>query len=77
MDISLKNKNAVICGSSQGIGLATAQELALNGANCFFWPAIGIIAAGSEQFSKSATQQHRGITVDFNVRLQWNRRLKS
>ena len=34
MDISLKNKTAVICGSSQGIGLAAAKELAVNGANC-------------------------------------------
>jgi 3-oxoacyl-[acyl-carrier protein] reductase len=67
MDISLKNKNAVIGGSSQGIGLAAAQELALNGANCF------LMARNAEKLqlavnglSKSGTQQHRGITVDFN-----------
>ncbi len=34
MNLSLKEKYAVICGSSQGIGLAAAKELALNGANC-------------------------------------------
>lgn len=34
MILSLEGKNAVICGSSQGIGLAIAQELALMGANC-------------------------------------------
>ena len=34
MDISLKGKTALICGSSQGIGLAAAKELAHNGANC-------------------------------------------
>src|SRR5450432_2866614 len=67
MDISLKSKNAVICGSSQGIGLAAAQELALNGASCF------LMARNSEtlqqavnSLSKTGVQQHRGITVDFN-----------
>ena len=34
MNLSLEGKNAVICGSSQGIGLAIAEELALLGANC-------------------------------------------
>lgn len=34
MDLSLKNKTAVICGSSQGIGFAAALELAAMGANC-------------------------------------------
>jgi 3-oxoacyl-[acyl-carrier protein] reductase len=34
MDLSLHGKKAVICGSSQGLGLASAKELALLGANC-------------------------------------------
>jgi 3-oxoacyl-[acyl-carrier protein] reductase len=34
MNLSLEGKNAVICGSTQGIGLAIAEELALLGANC-------------------------------------------
>lgn len=34
MDLSLKGKNALVCGSTQGIGLAIAEELALLGANC-------------------------------------------
>jgi glyoxylate reductase len=34
MDISLKGKYALICGSTQGIGLATAKVLAGLGANC-------------------------------------------
>lgn len=34
MNLSLEGKYAVICGSTQGIGLAIAEELALMGANC-------------------------------------------
>ena len=33
MEISLKNKNAIVCGSTQGIGEASAIELAKLGAN--------------------------------------------
>ena len=34
MELSLKGKTALICGSTQGIGLATAKELAALGAEC-------------------------------------------
>src|SRR5688500_4063693 len=34
MNLSLDGKHAVICGSTQGIGLAIAEELALMGARC-------------------------------------------
>ena len=33
MEITLNNKNAIVCGSTQGIGEATAIELAVLGAN--------------------------------------------
>lgn len=49
MNLSLENKNALICGSTQGIGLATAQELALLGANC-------ILFARNEQALQHAVQ---------------------
>ena len=34
MNLSLEGREAIICGSTQGIGLAIAEELALCGANC-------------------------------------------
>lgn len=34
MDISLKNKYALVCGSTQGIGLAVAKKLSALGATC-------------------------------------------
>ena len=33
MNLDLKNKNAIVCGSTQGIGEASAIELAKLGAN--------------------------------------------
>ncbi len=67
MDISLKGKYAVICGSSQGIGLAAAKELALNGANCI------LIARNPERLSlvvkelvKGEGQIHRWMAADFS-----------
>ncbi|WP_158795985.1 SDR family oxidoreductase [Pedobacter sp. L105] len=50
MNLSLTNKNAVICGSTQGIGLATAIVLAGLGANC-------ILIARNEESLILALQQ--------------------
>ncbi len=67
MDISLKGKFAVICGSSQGIGLATAMELAVNGANCILFarnPEALQAAAG--QLAVTGDQHHQWVAVDFS-----------
>lgn len=66
MDLSLHGKNAVVCGSSQGLGLAVATELALLGANCI------LIARNKEKLEKAVKglhttkdQQHSFRTADF------------
>jgi 3-oxoacyl-[acyl-carrier protein] reductase len=67
MNLSLEGKNALICGSSQGIGFAIAEELALMGANC-------ILLARNEEKLKNAVlaldialrQQHEYHAIDFN-----------
>lgn len=66
MNISLSEKNAVICGSTQGIGLAVAEELALLGANCT------LIARNDEalksaihQLDTSLRQKHTYFVADF------------
>ena len=67
MNLSLEGKNAIICGSSQGIGYAIAEELALMGANC-------ILLARNEENLKLAVgeldisirQLHSYHAVDFN-----------
>jgi len=67
MNLSLKAKNAVICGSTQGIGLAIAKELALLGANCT------LIARNEETLKKvipdldTSLGQHHGFHIaDFS-----------
>ncbi len=50
MNLSVEGKNALICGSSQGIGYAIAEELALMGANC-------ILFARNEETLKTAVTQ--------------------
>ncbi|HRP89551.1 MAG TPA: SDR family oxidoreductase [Edaphocola sp.] len=67
MNLDLSNKNALIAGSTQGIGLAIAKELALLGANC-------ILIARNETKLKQAVQslhtidgqQHRYLVADFS-----------
>jgi 3-oxoacyl-[acyl-carrier protein] reductase len=50
MNLSIEGRNAVICGSTQGIGHAIAEELALMGANCF------LLARNEETLSIAVTQ---------------------
>lgn len=67
MNLSLEGKNAIICGSSQGIGYAIAGELALMGADC-------ILLARNEENLKLAAgeldisirQLHSYHAIDFN-----------
>ena len=69
MNLSLEGKNAIICGSSQGIGYAIAEELALMGANF-------ILLARNEENLKLAVgeldisirQLHSYHAIDFNDR---------
>jgi 3-oxoacyl-[acyl-carrier protein] reductase len=67
MNLSLEGKYAVVCGSTQGIGLATAEELALMGANCT------LIARNEEalriaiqNLDTSLRQHHNYLVADFS-----------
>ncbi len=67
MNLDLKGKRAAVCGSTQGIGKASAIELALLGAE------ITLIARNEEslrntlkELSVSAGQQHEYLVADFN-----------
>jgi 3-oxoacyl-[acyl-carrier protein] reductase len=67
MNLDLTNRNALVCGASQGLGLATAMELARLGANV-------VAASRNEEKLKSAVQQldvskgqqHSYIAIDLS-----------
>ena len=67
MNLDLKNKNAIVCGSTQGIGEASAIELAKLGAN------ITLIARNESkllnvlnELDKSQGQVHSCLCIDFS-----------
>jgi 3-oxoacyl-[acyl-carrier protein] reductase len=67
MNLSLEGKNAIVCGSTQGIGLAIAEELSMLGANC-------TLMARNEEALKQAVinldtmlrQEHNYLVADFS-----------
>src|SRR5687767_2981017 len=67
MNLSLEGKNAVICGSTQGIGLAIAKELALLGAHCTLLARNKeALATATRGLDVSSGQQHGYLVADFN-----------
>jgi 3-oxoacyl-[acyl-carrier protein] reductase len=67
MNLTLERKNAIICGSSQGIGFAIAEELAMMGANCI------LLARNDENLQQAVSrldvvlrQSHSYYSIDFN-----------
>jgi len=67
MNISLTGKYAVICGSSQGIGLAAAKELAVNGANCILMARnTDTLREAVKQLNQLGTQRHQWVQADFS-----------
>ncbi|MGL4630652.1 MAG: SDR family oxidoreductase [Leadbetterella sp.] len=66
MDLNLKNKTALVCGSTQGIGWATAVELALLGANVYLLARNeGKLKACIEKLDISLNQIHGYCVADF------------
>lgn len=67
MNLSLEGKTALVCGSSQGIGLAIAEELALMGAECILLARDeGRLAQAVHRLDATLQQVHRYYAVDFN-----------
>lgn len=67
MNLDLRGKRALVCGSTQGIGKAAAIELALLGAS------VTLLARNETQLrhvagelSRLFNQQHEYLTADFN-----------
>ncbi|MCP9750614.1 SDR family oxidoreductase [Ferruginibacter sp. HRS2-29] len=68
MNLNLKGRNALVCGSTQGLGFASAVELALMGAN------VILMARNEEKLKDAASkldtslgQIHRYLVADFSA----------
>jgi 3-oxoacyl-[acyl-carrier protein] reductase len=78
MDLNLKDKVAVVCGSTQGIGKATAMELSQLGAS------LVLVARNEEklksvikELDQSNGQKHSYIVADFSKPLELDEILKA
>lgn len=68
MDLNLSGKNALVCGSTQGIGKASAMELAYLGAN------VTLLARNEDalkavvnELPNNGCQKHNCIVADFST----------
>lgn len=67
MDLNLRGKNALVCGSSKGIGKAAALEIAQLGANVTLVArSADIMAEITRQMDKSQGQTHDFLAADFS-----------
>jgi 3-oxoacyl-[acyl-carrier protein] reductase len=67
MNLSLEGKNAIVCGSTQGIGLAIAEELAMLGANCTLIARNeGSLKQALNNLDTALRQQHNYLVADFS-----------
>ena len=66
MNLDLKGKTAIVCGSTQGIGFASASELAKMGANITLMARNeASLRTAVEKLDGSRGQLHRYIVADF------------
>ena len=67
MDLSLKNRRALVCGSTQGIGKAAAIELAALGASITLLARhVDQLRATASELPTSAGQSHDFLVADFS-----------
>ena len=61
MNLNLKNKNAIVCASSQGLGKAAALDLAEEGVN------LAICSRNQDKINKVKEEIHRKINSEIKV----------
>ena len=67
MNLDLLGKTAIVCGSTQGIGKATALQLAKMGANIVLVARNEVkLASVKDELDISKRQKHNYIKADFN-----------
>lgn len=71
MQLSLQGKNALVCGSTKGIGLAIAKQFALLGANITMLSRNGaLLERVVRDLDTSNGQKHGYLAADFSKPLQ-------
>ncbi|MCB0606491.1 MAG: SDR family oxidoreductase [Lewinellaceae bacterium] len=77
MDLNLKNKNALVCGSSKGIGKAAAIELARLGANVTLVARTAAILSDMVQsLDTTKGQRHDFLQADFTHSADLKKKIK-
>jgi 3-oxoacyl-[acyl-carrier protein] reductase len=67
MNLDLNNKNALVCGSSQGMGKAIAIQLAKMGANVtLFARNLEVLNQVKSELANNGSQEHFAICADFS-----------
>lgn len=67
MNLDLTNKIAIVCGSTQGIGFAAAQELSSLGATCILVARNeDVLKQKIHQLNTAYHQQHRYLVANFD-----------
>jgi len=78
MDLNLKNKTALVCGSTQGLGLASAIEIASLGANVILMARDKAkLQAAIHKLDSSLGQQHDYIVADFSTHENVNKAIQA
>lgn len=68
MNLDLSERNAIVCGSTQGLGFASAVELALLGADVTLMARnVKTLKEAVTQLPTSKKQQHQYIVADFQI----------
>ncbi len=66
MNLDLTGRNALVCGSTQGLGLACAIELSLLGANVILFARSGKkLKAAILKLDQTKGQRHQFLVADF------------
>ena len=77
MNLDLSGKNALVCGSSRGIGLAAAVELALLGANVTLVARTATtLAEVAHRLDTSVGQRHDYLQADFTDSADLRKRVR-
>ena len=67
MNINLKGKNALVGGSSKGIGRAIAEQLAASGANVTVMARSEMVLSEVvNQLTTNSGQKHQYLVIDFS-----------